>query len=476
MVIQSGQSAVQDTASAKMREPKRLTLRGLAWTSGLILAATSLGVSLVGYTATLHLIDREIRIRLEDTAQEIIGDQKPPKRSAVIRRLLAEENGPGTNDTGFMLIDEHGRKIAGLLQMPVPPIGFSSIDYTQKVEGLHRGRALAKPVGDGSVLVLVADADVVDDFEWLMFAVYGVGFVLSVAVFVAGIGRMISIIHRRMDEIRVTALEIADGNLAQRLTVRGYNDEFALQAAAFNAMLDRIAELVDHLKTVSDDIAHDLRTPLMKLRNRVVALEKYSGDRDARRAVRAALDQCDQVLALFAAILRLSEIQGHRRREQFQPVRLDDILQMVRETYELPMAEQGRELRVVGTSAATVLGDRGLLTQMMTNLLENAIHHTPPGTSVLLSIERHGDAVVFKVRDNGPGIAAADRALALRRFGRVAPGKHRGFGLGLPLVAAIARLHHGSLELTAGNPGLVATVMLPRLTDFAPAKITDKTT
>ncbi|WP_294195699.1 ATP-binding protein, partial [uncultured Sphingomonas sp.] len=259
-------------------------------------------------------------------------------------------------------------------------------------------------------------------------------------------------------ELRSTAEASIDGDLTQRVPVEPGSGAFAEQAATFNRMLDRIAALVDSLRHVGGDVAHDLRTPLARLRSRLALIVAETPTAE----LEAVLDQCDELLAIFSAILRISEVEGGDRRTAFQPVSLSAIASDVAETLAANAADSGHVLTVTALADGTVAGDRQLLAQAGLNLVGNALTHSPAGSRVTVAVTREADAMRLTVTDDGPGIPAAARATALRRFGRLDASRNRpGHGLGLPLVEAVARMHRGTLSLEDAAPGLRAVLTIP---------------
>jgi len=309
---------------------------------------------------------------------------------------------------------------------------------------------------------LVADTDPIDNSRAMLGGILIIGLSAAATVMAIGLHSLVSAIRQRMSEMRRTALAIAGGDLTRRLHETGRDDEFDREAQGFNAMLDRIAALMANLKHVSDDVAHDLRTPLVRLRNRLVTVTRSAAGSAAGEDAERALEACDEMLDLFTAILRLSEIESGARRAGFVPVRLDEIVDAAIETFA-PMIEDGGRTLVRGKVFAVELsGDPALLRQMLANAIENASRHTPVGTVITVSMREAEAGVVLTIADNGPGIAVADRALSLRRFGRLDTSRTlAGHGLGLTLIDAIAHLHDGHVALGDAKPGLEVAIHVP---------------
>jgi len=237
-------------------------------------------------------------------------------------------------------------------------------------------------------------------------------------------------------------------------------DEFDRLAGLLNAMLNRIAALLENLRQVSTDVAHDLRTPLARLRNGLESGLRHDLVPDQRdEAIEQAISRSDEVLSLFAAILRLSEIEAGQLQQAFRPVDLGQLTREMGESYALAIEDGGRQLVCELTEVAPILGDRELLAQALINLLDNAQFHTPSGTRIDMTLQRAGDRVRLTVADNGPGVNDQDRVRLTRRFARVDASRSRpGHGLGLSLVSAIADIHRGRLVISDNQPGLAVTL------------------
>lgn len=260
---------------------------------------------------------------------------------------------------------------------------------------------------------------------------------------------------RQVDAVRVLTEQIVAGDLAQRLEIGGHPDSFGLLCAHINLMLDRLQTLVADVRGVGDDIAHQLRTPLTRLRARLERGLRDASDADAVEAtVDAALAEIDQLLGIVAALLRIRELEDHARRSRFAPV---DLRQLAEDACELhrPTAEdRGIDLVCDISPVAPVEGDASLLIEAISNLIDNAMKFGPPGGRVTVSLSQRGETIALMVADEGRGVPAAERSLVTQRFYR---GRHdqEGAGLGLSLVKAIADLHgfrvhfaeHGSAVL-----------------------------
>jgi signal transduction histidine kinase len=274
---------------------------------------------------------------------------------------------------------------------------------------------------------------------------------------------------KRIDSLSATSRRIMAGDLSGRLEVTGTGDEFDRLADSLNAMLDRIEHLLYGLKDVSDNIAHDLKTPLTRLRNRVeAALASPESTETYRAALEATIEESDQLIKTFNALLMIARIEAGSQDAAMTEVEAGAVVRDVAELYEPVAEEKGVELTVDAPGPVTLKANRELLGQALANLVDNALKYADPAEhesrrlTIVLSAKRDGDNVVLAVADNGPGIPPADRQRVLQRFVRLEESRSQpGSGLGLSLVAAVARLHHGDIELGDANPGLVVTLRLP---------------
>jgi signal transduction histidine kinase len=273
---------------------------------------------------------------------------------------------------------------------------------------------------------------------------------------------------KRIDSLSASGRKIMSGDLSGRLEVTGSGDEFDRLADSLNAMLERIEHLLYGLKDVSDNIAHDLKTPLTRLRNRVEAALAGPADSAKYRSVlEATIEESDQLIQTFNALLMIARIEAGAPDGAITELDAREVVQDVADLYEPLAEEDGAELVVEAPEAVPLKGSRELLGQALANLIDNALKYGevcgPDGKRrIVISTGREGNDVVLRVTDNGPGIPEGDRERVLQRFVRLEKSRSRpGSGLGLSLVAAVARLHHGTIELGDGNPGLVVTLRLP---------------
>ncbi len=382
-------------------------------------------------------------------------------REAIAKREA--RNGP--DGYRYALFNAAGIRAAGSLDTPRPASGRQNIVFRDAREGEDRARALVTDLSDGNRLVVATDLTALERVDATIFMLFAGAFALVVLLGLVGALILGSYLRRRLGRISGTAQAIIAGSIDHRISVSSRNDEFDQLAVALNTMLDRIATLLDNLRQVSSDVAHDLRTPLARMRGQIESA--LDGDPDPhthRQALKRALRQSDDLLALFAAILRIAEVESGALTRHFSAVDLSDVTRDLCESYAPAVADRGRTLDCAIDAAALVTGDRELIAQAVINLLDNAQRHTPASTHISVRVSADDKNVAVSVADDGPGVPAVDRARIVRRFTRLDASRTTpGYGLGLNLVSAIAAAHGGSLRFEDNGPGLRALLTLPRL-------------
>jgi signal transduction histidine kinase len=267
--------------------------------------------------------------------------------------------------------------------------------------------------------------------------------------------------QRRLTELRRMTRRIVAGHLADRLPTRSRGDDLDQLAEIVNSMLDEIAKLMGDIRGIGEDIAHDLRTPLTRVRARLERGRDHAATReDLAETVDKAIAGIDQTLAIVTALLRIAEIEHDRRCAAFAAIDLAEIVQEVAELYEPIADDKGLVLATRIDEHAVVQGDRDLLMDAVANLVDNAVKFTPAPGKVLVELRNAGGRPSIRVCDSGPGIAASDRENVLRRFYRSDKSRHSpGIGLGLNLVAAIAKQHGFTLSIGDAQPGCVMEIV-----------------
>lgn len=366
------------------------------------------------------------------------------------------------------LFSPDGRLIAGNLLRPpaglaidgkVYPVDASRFDPASRSP--EPARAIALRLPDGDLLVIGRNSDELVQLRHVVLRGLLLG--LAPAVLLSLLAGVV-LSSRTLNHIRIirrSLQRIMRGHIEERLPTRGTRDDLDQLVAAVNAMMDEIAALMDELRGIGDNIAHDLRMPLARLRARLERSRVQAGSQqELEAAVDQALTDLDQLAAIVAAILRIGEIENTRRQAGFAVLALDE---MVRELAELfqPIADAaGIALSAHVDAPGSITGDRDLLMEAFTNLVDNALKFTPAGGSVFITCYRNPEgAPVLRVTDTGPGIPEKERQAVMKRFYRSDKSRHvPGGGLGLSLVTAIMRLHQFRLAIVGEPPGCIFEV------------------
>jgi signal transduction histidine kinase len=376
----------------------------------------------------------------------------------VAQAVQERDQTPGALDYG--LIGPDARRLAGRLASGPP--GWASLRMRQADGETETLRVLTTTLPQGYRLVVGDDDEQSDALEQALLQGFAWAFAGVVILGILGGYGLSRSVHRRLAAMTGAAEAIIDGDLARRIPVHGSDDDLDRLAVTFNRMLDRIATLMQSLRQVSSDVAHDLRTPLTRLRQRLEASRTLAKAADREAAIAGALDDLDAILETFAALLRIAQIEGGARRAAFRRVDLTGIAHSAVDDFAPSAEDAGQSLNLTGGGQVYVEGDKELLTQMLVNLIENALRHAGGHARVTVSTARTDAGAVVCVSDDGPGVPEDERDRILGRFYRLERSRSApGSGLGLALVAAVARLHGAAVSLADAKPGLEVCVTLP---------------
>lgn len=365
----------------------------------------------------------------------------------------------------FSLTDAAGNRLAGNFTAAELPDGFSM--FGAEMPGLPPDteyRAYSGSVG-GNNLTIAFSLSETEELETIMLMSFGWATLIITGLAIAGGALLASRVQRRLDGIAATMVDVSHGRLDTRIPLTGNGDDIDMVSGQVNAALDRLSGLVDGMKQVSTNIAHDLKTPLNRLQMILEgAADKAARDQDVSNDLADARAEGHQINETFDALLRIAQIEAGARKARFTDVDLDEILKTMAEIYADVAEDDGKVLSFsqLNGSGDRIHGDRELLTQMFANLVENALRHCPAGTTIRLSVARQGERVLASVADNGPGIPPDERERVFQRLYRLDHSRSTpGSGLGLSLVRAIADLHGASIALDDCRPGLAVVVAFP---------------
>ncbi|MEO6078157.1 MAG: HAMP domain-containing sensor histidine kinase [Steroidobacteraceae bacterium] len=407
--------------------------------------------------ALLSTIDADI-----STIGNGFRDKGVPEAIEIIQQRLGSPDYHGEDLPGgyILLVDHDGRPLAGNLQSIGHSLGVIRIRVPL------RGRGAAAVLGKGVELTantyLFVGRDTATIVATRKTILRAFGWLSGATIILAAWGGIIFSAQflRRIDGITRTCNAIVAGNFSDRIIVRGNSDELDRLSVAINSMLDRISALLENLQQVSSDVAHDLRTPLTHLRQRLEAARERSVSLDEySSAVSRAISDTDELLSIFASLLRISQVESGTRMASFARLSLTDVLRRLAEMYR-PVAEDQNQLLISDLEEEVHMhGDRELVTQLFNNLIVNALKHSLPGKQIVLTLRKIDGKAVASVADDGPGVAPEDRLRILRRFVRLSASRTTpGNGLGLALVNAITNLHGAELVLSDRSPGLLVTL------------------
>ncbi len=433
-------------------------------------------LALITYQSSIQIqrqqaddIDREV------SQLERIDRERGFRAAIVAVERLTRQPGPGIyyigTQAGLMITGNVSDLPVNVLQEP----GTFSFNYnlSRPFEGEAKdkseGNAVVRSVVLPSGLVLVVGRDVVErrGFSAIIFQsfLFGVGGILLFSVIAGGITAVR--VLRRIDAIASTSRMIMSGNLSERVPVTKRNDEFDGLAQNLNQMLDRIEQLMLGLKEVTDNVAHDLKTPLTRMRNRAeAALRDGQSEPVQREALETVIAESDQLIKTFNALLMIARAEAGAPSGAFADVDLSAVAADVAELYGPVAEDAGMTLETHVTDGIMARANRELIGQALVNLVENALKYYEPAEGkagkITVGIRRLNDRVLIEVGDNGPGIAPEDRGRVVERFVRLEKSRTEpGSGLGLSLVAAVARLHKGQFRIEDNQPGVRAVIDLP---------------
>lgn len=428
---------------------------------------TATVLALVYFTAN-RSIESETR---SVVSAELTGLADEYERRGLIGLITAIERrlpSASERDALYLLTDRFGNKLVGNLKQWPEHIAAGSGWVELELRRADNDQLV--PVSAASIrlpgqerLIVGRDAVARQQFDRVLLRSVALALGIALVLSVLTAWLFTRLVFSRLSDIASTAENIVSGDLSRRMPLRGTGDEFDQVAGTLNNMLDRIEELISNLRTTSNSIAHDLRSPLSRLKQRVEALSDPGKSEQEREAdiARATLE-IDHVLRVLGQLTEISRAEAGLGREQFEEVDLQHLVGDVIELYDPVAADQNIQLKVEG-EAAPVQGHRPLLSQALSNLLENAMRYAPEDTTIAITISEDDQFAQLSVRDQGPGVPAKDLPRLQLPFVTLDPARtERNAGLGLALVAAITHMHGGKFVARNCDPGLEVTLNLSR--------------
>ncbi len=437
----------------------------------LVFAASVLSVLFFVYWTSANFVERQTEATLDAEVAGLAEQYAQRGLSGLVQIVAARSAGDRGDAMLYLVTDPDGRPLAGNIAgwpVGVPArSGWLSFTVAARVHGrvvVHPARGSLIVIAGGYRLLVgrdISDAAAFRDRVKLTLLWSGL---VALGVGLLGGAAMSRNLLRRVELVNRTSERVMAGNLSDRVPLDGTSDEFDLLAANLNRMLDQIERLMTAMREVTDDVAHDLKTPLSRLRARLELALIGPAEPDAQReAIRAAIDEADRMLATFNALLRIAEAEAGAGRDPSEPLDLAEIAHAAAEFYEPVAEEKGFILTLTAAREVKIRGDRHLLSQALANLLDNALKYADAG-ELQVGVFRSGDHAVLEVSDRGPGIPEADRETVFDRFVRLEPSRSTpGNGLGLSLVRAVAHRHHGTVTLADNRPGLRVRLEFPAL-------------
>jgi signal transduction histidine kinase len=441
----------------------------LALGYGFLVIATVAVISSILYLGTVGAISREINARLSGELDRL-NKRFEARGVAGVEQGIGEllTDGIDTDTEVFLLVGPDGKKIIGNIDpvtgssMPLDRITYQQVMRNDK---LSMSRLLPHELPNGALLIVGRDMQDIHGVNQLVLRSITIGGVLGIVIAIGGAILFRHQLERRVAAIRHTVLEIEAGDLSRRIPVLDSNDEFTRLNHDINQMLDQIQHLMEGVRDVSNAIAHDLRTPLGRIRSLLdEALRDRRNVERLSTAASNAILQIDDLTIVFDKLLQIAEAESGTRRQSFETVALKEIVTDVVEFYDASAEAKGIRLTVGIEGEPTTLGDKDLLASATANLIDNALKYAGRDATIRVRAVQDRNTVSIVVQDNGPGIPADEREKVMTRFyrgdrSRTLPGN----GLGLPIVSSISHLHAGTFALEDASPGLTARIVLPRV-------------
>ncbi|WP_313958591.1 ATP-binding protein [Novosphingobium sp. 9] len=448
------------------------TFRGL---TVLFAIAAALVTAILGDT-TLRLVHHELERRLDAQIQleirNLLDIEKQGGSQALVMAVRARRTdgisyvaahaGAMRPIMAYIVTDADGRRVAGDLNAAIPKAGYTEFIHffrTDGSQGIAQGVNVA--TGSGGRLVVAADRIVIYRIDARIEHLFVMAFCAILLIGALSTYALIHVFRGRVQAFERLAVAVTAGRIEERMPLDGSGVEFDRLSAIVNEMLDRIAALLTNLREVSTALAHDLRTPLSRIRSHIERMDRAETDPVKKEGLASVLIEMDTMLELFAGMLALSELDGQAVRNRFEPVDLAKAVSDIAEAHRPAVEDSGRALDIE-VSSAQVLGDRALLQRMVGNLLDNAMVHTPDRTIIEAAVCCENGQAVIRVTDNGPGVPQEHHARIFDRLVRLDRSRSSpGHGLGLSMVAAIATAHGGVAAVRPTRGGFTIEVRLP---------------
>lgn len=451
-------------SSARLDRFFRASSFRLAAIFALLLIGAFLAAGAGAWVVTQSVAEHQIHERVQLEMNSLQSEFQLEGADAALNAIRTRTDSPGALE--YRVTDSSGRLLAGNLPSFSATPGWQVINLPDpnphEYQRIDRYIILTAPAPGGLRVSIGDDLDRAEDVRVAVLgAISWIGIAALLLSVLAGAAATFRG-FRRIDALSNTMQRVSAGDLSARTQVGKGGDDIDVIGRGVNEMLAQIDALVANVRRVSTNIAHDMRTPLTHVRQELEAAATASDLASAHEGIRRAQGKIDEVLRIFAAMLRLAEIEGGSVRARFAPVDLAAVVERVADAYRPDIESSGRSLEVGTLAAASVQGDSDLIAQAIANLLENAMRHTPQGTAISVRLQRDNGGVRLEVTDQGPGVPENERARVLKPFERLENNRPSpGAGLGLSIVNAIAQSHRAELTLSDAGPGLRVTLAWP---------------
>ena len=452
--------------------PRRLMRNssfGLALLYATLLAASAVILGFIVYWTVQTSVDRRMTARIDAEVEILKGELRSGGSAELTREVETRINYFGALE--YFLADADGKRLVGNLTNPPTADGWSDIAVPGQ-HGKSKLRVKTVHLDNGFRLVVGDDLGPKEDIRNAFLGALDWA-LLAFLVLTLTAGALLSrAFLSRVDAIDRTAEAIINGDLGSRVVLRGTNDNFDRLSATLNRMLDQIQLLMESLSQVSNDIAHALRTPLGRLRQKLETARVTSGaNSKCATIIDAALVETDNILDTFSALLRIAQIESGTRTAGFREIDLSKLFETVSEAFSAAAEDDGKTLTAKIAPSVKLWGDGDLISEMLANLIDNAIRHTPEGAHIEVSLVNHGSQLVASVADDGLGVPQSEYERIFRRFYRLERSiRTPGTGLGLSLVAAVAELHGMEFRASDNAPGLRMTITFDSVSPSAPRR------
>jgi signal transduction histidine kinase len=439
----------------------------LALGFGLLVSFTVAVVAIVFYFATIGVLDNTINEQIQALSNRLAATYRERPLSELVENIDAQLEGgaPDSSAEIFLVLNADGQRLAGNVrnwQGAMSPAGEVLSTSLQGPGGSSEVRYMLTELNNERLLLVGFDLGKQSSLRLLVQRAIIAGALAALLLTILGSIYFRHQIERRIGAIRRAARDIELGNFDRRIDISG-DDEFQHLGMDINRMLDRIQQLMEGVRHVSNSIAHDLRTPLSRIRNKLESASRRPlSPEEQHHLIVDTTDSIDELLVLFNKLLQIAEAESGMRAGFSEHVDLSALAQDLYELYDASAEESGVELQLALRPAPVIHGDRDLLASALASLLDNAMKYAGPEARVTIEMGLRDDKVVLLVCDNGPGIAESELPMVTRRFYRLDHSRSKpGNGLGLSIVDAIATLHGGTLQLRNLEPGLEAAIVLP---------------